>query len=175
MQDVEVMKLVAEQAYKELLDSIEGLTAGQAWAEIKLLPGEYMHSEGSILSVVAHVAACKFIYGSCGYRNLEVRWRDVVARLEGLWPNWSAAKAYLEESHRYWMASWADETDLSRTVQRFDLKEYPNWKIIATVTQHDCYHAGQIQFMRAILAPSATPPPGEGDAWRRDCGQLPSW
>src|SRR5690606_41705623 len=45
----------------------------------------------------------------------------------------------------------------------------PTWKLIATVVQHDQYHAGQIHMQRAILAPSSTPPPPEGELWKKYC------
>ena len=142
---------------------------------ISLLPGEYLHSEGCIQSIVLHLAGCKFIYGSAAYRNLEIRWRDVVARLESFWPDWEATKDYMREAHDYWLASWAEETDPERPVMRFDGQMWPSWKILTTVIQHDSYHAGQIQIFRATVAPSSTPPPAEGDLWRKYCGDLPTW
>lgn len=175
MHNIELLRLQAEAVYKEMLESIEGVSEQQAWARVECQPDQYLHTEGSIYSIVAHVAACKFIYGSCAYRNLEVRWRDTLARLEGFWPSWNALTDYLAESHKYWMDSWEGETDVEREVMRFDGNLWKSCRIIWTVTHHDSYHAGQIQVLRSTLAPSATPPPSEADEWKKYCADLPSW
>ncbi len=175
MRDIEVLKLNAREAFQELLDSIDGVTENQAWAKVDCQPGEYMHTEGSILSNVLHVAGGKFIYGSAAYRDLEVRWRDVVGRFESFWPSWDKTKEYLYEAQDYWLSFWAKEDDIERLVTRFDGNQWPSWKIIWTVTDHDGYHAGQTQMLRSILAPSLSPPPGEADLWRKYCGETPSW
>jgi hypothetical protein len=175
MQPIELLRLESDLAFKELLDSIEGVTEGQSWGRVEFLPDEYMHSEGSILSTIMHIAAPKFLYGSAAYRNLEVRWRDTVDRLEEIWPNWERAKAYLHEAHTYWRSTWEGETDMERMVTTFSGKEWPNWRVISTVTQHDCYHAGQIQLLRATVPASNVPPPEEGDLWRKYCQPLVSW
>lgn len=175
MNGIELIKLQSEYSYKELLDSFEGVSEQQAWAKVECQPGEYMHTEGSILSQVAHIAGCKFLYASAAYRDLEIRWRDVVERLEKIWPDWEALKAYSQEAHDYWLASWTNETDLNRLVKNFRLKDVPSWRILTIPSYHDSYHAGQIQVLRSTLPPSATPPPNEADEWRRACGDLPSW
>src|SRR4051794_12129905 len=84
----------ADFAWTELLGALEGISQEQAWGMITLQPGEYLHTEGSIQSIVLHIAGCKFLYGSCAFRKTEVRWRDVVARFEEFWPDWEAVKAY---------------------------------------------------------------------------------
>jgi uncharacterized damage-inducible protein DinB len=171
----ELLRHQADLAFKELLESIEGLSEAQAWAKVELLPEEYLHSEGSVLSMVTHIAGAKQVYGSCAYRNSEVRWRDTVARMESFWPSWDEAKRFLHESHDYWLSTWADETDFERFVKTFRDTDWPSWRIVTTMTQHDSYHAGQIQLMRSMLHPTDTPPPAEGDLWRKYCGELPSW
>ncbi len=175
MRDIDVLKLEADASYKELLLSLEGLDERQAWAVQLPREGEYMHTEGSILSEVLHVAGGKFLYGSAAYRGLEIRWRDIVARLEEFWPDWPSALAYLQEAQDYWLATWTDEVDLERAVKTFHDKEWPSWKIIWTINHHDSYHAGQIQMLRSILPPSELPPLPEGDQWRKACQTLPSW
>ena len=166
MNVADVLKAQASEAYEQLVASIDGVDRRLAWARLPLRPGEYLHTEGSILSVVAHVAGCKIMYASAAYRGLEVRWRDVVERMEGLWPDWDQAKSWLAEAHEYWMQSWAGESSFERTVKTNWEEDWPNWKIIGCMTQHDAYHAGQIQVLRAALEPTDEPPPREGEIWK---------
>lgn len=175
MTNIELLKLESKSAFGELLVSIDGVSEQQSWARIECQPKEYMHTEGSVLSIVLHIAACKFIYDSTAYRELEVRWRDRVARLESFWPSWEGAKQYLSEAEEYWLSSWAEDVNVEEPVRNFRGLEWPSWKVISTVIHHDSYHAGQIQMLRSVLSPSPVPPPEEGDLWRKYCGELPSW
>jgi hypothetical protein len=175
MHIIDLLRHQSDIAFKEMLDAIDGVSEHQSWAKIECQPGEYLNSEGSIISTVMHVASGKFLYGSAAYRGLEVRWRDTIDRLTEIWPHWEAAKAYLMEAHEYWRASWADEVDFERLVKNFRNVDVPSWKIISTLSHHDSYHAGQIQLLRSVLPPSAIPPPDESDLWRQACENLPSW
>ena len=175
MECAELLKLQAEAAFNDFLQSVEGVTQEQAWAKAELRPGEYLHTEGSILSQVAHVAGCRFMYASAGYKDLEIRWRDVVARMESFWPDWEAAKEWLKESYSYWLDAWGRETDFERMVEIPQGRSIPSWKAIWIVTNHDGYHAGQIQILRATLAPTFEPPPSESEDWKKYCKPLPTW
>ncbi|MBL8048025.1 MAG: hypothetical protein JNJ45_05030 [Chthonomonas sp.] len=166
---------LANLAWSTFLESIEGLSEPLAWAAVELQPEQYLHSEGSILSQIAHVANGKIIYGSVAFRNTEVRWRELSPKVDSLWPNLEAVVGWLHEAHTYWMSSWADVEDFEADHLRFDGSLVPAWKLIATVTNHDHYHAGQIQLQRSILAPSSTPPAPEGDLWETYCKDFPSW
>jgi hypothetical protein len=162
----ELLKAEADKEWRELLSAIEGVPERLSWARVSCQPGEYLHSEGSILSNVVHLAGCKIMYGSAAFRSMEVRWRDTVERMESLWPSWEGAKEWLHESHLYWLASWAEEEDFERLVKTNWGDDWPSWRIISTVTQHDSYHAGQIQLLRAVLEPTDEPPPREGETWK---------
>jgi hypothetical protein len=91
--------------WETLLESIGGLTEGLSWASVEFQPNEYLHTEGSILSQIAHVANGKIIYGSVGFRETEVRWRELSAKIDSLWPNLEAVVGWLHEAHAYWMSS----------------------------------------------------------------------
>ncbi|HLO97859.1 MAG TPA: DinB family protein, partial [Fimbriimonas sp.] len=110
-----------------------------------------------------------------GFRDTDVRWRELSPKIDSLWPNLDAVVAWLNEAHQYWMDSWANVEDFELERPRFNGAMVPGWKLIATVTNHDHYHAGQIQLQRAILAPSDTPPPPEGDLWETYCKDFPCW
>ena len=175
MADRETLIELSNLAWGAFRESIDGLTEGLAWALVDLQPNEYLHTEGSILSQIAHVANGKIIYGSVGFRETEVRWRELSPKIDSLWPNLDAIVAWLYEAHDYWTNSWANVDDLDSERPRFDGSLVPAWKLIATVINHDSYHAGQIQLQRAILAPSSTPPPPEGALWQKYCETFPSW
>jgi hypothetical protein len=160
--DRETLIQLSNLAWETMLGSIDGLTEGTAWASVELQPDEYLHTEGSILSQLAHVANGKIIYGSVGFRDTEVRWRELSPKIDSIWPNLDAVVSWLYEAHAYWMNSWAKVDDLEAARPRFDGSSLPGWKIVATIIHHDHYHAGQIQLQRAILAPSSAPPPPEG-------------
>lgn len=175
MTDHDVLVKLSNLAWDDLRKSLDGLTQEQAWALVELQPGEYLHSEGSILSQIAHIANGKIIYGSVGFRETETRWRELSPKIDSLWPNLDAVVGWLYEAHDYWVDSWADAKDLEAERPRFDGSLWPTWKLIATVTFHDQYHAGQIHLQRAMLAPSTTPPPPEGDLWKKYCEGFPCW
>ncbi len=175
MTDRELLIKLSNLSWEDLLESITGLTQELAWATIELQPGEYLHTEGSILSQIAHVANGKIIYGSVGFRETEVRWRELSPKIDSLWPNLDAVVDWLHEAHAYWMDSWASVEDLEAERPRFNGAMVPAWKLIATVMNHDQYHAGQIQLQRAILTPTSTPPPPEGDLWQKYCEEFSCW
>ena len=175
MTDKETLVELSNLAWETLCASLEGLTQELSWASVKCQPGEYLHSEGSILSQIAHVANGKIIYASVGFRETEVRWRELSPKIDSLWPNLDSVIAWLHEAHDYWLSSWADVEDLDAGRARFDGSIMPGWKLIATGIHHDHYHAGQIQLQRAILAPSDTPPPPEGELWKQYCEGFPCW
>jgi hypothetical protein len=173
--DCQTLIKLSDLAWDTLRESIDGLTEGLAWASVDLQPNEYLHSEGSILSQIAHVANGKIIYGSVGFRETEVRWRELSPKIDSLWPSLDAVVGWLYEAHDYWMKSWAEVDDFDAARPRFDGSLRSAWSLIATVTNHDHYHAGQIHMQRAILAPSSTPPPSEGDLWEKYCKDFPCW
>ena len=172
MRDLDLLRSEAGEAFNQLLQTLDGLTEAQSWGILSCQPGEYLHAEGSILSNITHIAGGKFMFGSSAFRNLEYRWRDIVAKMDTFWPGLEGAKAMLLESHAYWMEAWSMETDLERPVKTPWNEAWPSWKAIWTVCQHDSYHAGQIQMLRSTVLPSDEPPPPEGDTWLEYCHEY---
>ena len=82
MNTVQVLRNQADHEFASLIEALDGVRQEHSWAVALLKPGEHMHNNGSIIGIVQHVATCKVMYGSAAFRNLEIRWRDVVARLE---------------------------------------------------------------------------------------------
>lgn len=175
MTDRDTLVKLSSLAWETFQDSINGLTQELSWASLELQPGEYLHTEGSILSQIAHVANGKIIYGSVGFRQTEVRWRELSPKIDSIWPNLDEVVAWLNEAHEYWMSSWATVENFEEERPHFNGSNVPAWKLVATIIHHDHYHAGQIQMQRAILAPSTTPPPLEGELWKQYCDKFPCW
>lgn len=127
MTAVEVMRREGEMAYKEVLDAIEGVSQEQAWARLLPATDDYLHSDGSIFGLVLHIACGKFMYGSAGFRDKEIRWRDLAEQVEAFEPDWARAKEYLAKSQEYWLSTWADltEEDLEKPVPNFRDQDRP--------------------------------------------------
>jgi len=171
----DALKLHAELAYTELRTALDGVSEPLAWSQVDFAPDQYLHTNGSIIGIVQHIAVCKFMYGSTGFRQTEVRWRDCFARLEAIGTSWDQSLQYLEEASEYWRASWAPLTDLDRDYPHFRGRLWPAWKIIGTVTQHDVYHAGQIAVLASTLKPVGMPPDMRFEEERKHVMELPGW
>jgi uncharacterized damage-inducible protein DinB len=177
MKSVDLLKHESDLAFSELLTTLEGVTEGQAWAILPQGGTDYLNTDGSIHGIVLHLASCKRMYGSVGFRNTEIRWRDCGDDMERFEPSWTAALDYLNESHRYWLTTWAalEDADLDVGRPHFRGVTWPAWKIIARMIQHDSYHAGQIAVLRYATGESDMPPPSAAADIRKSCPDLPSW
>ena len=177
MTAVELLLHASENAYSELQTSIKDLTEFESWDVLESADEDYLHSDGSIHGILLHVATCKFVFGSVGFRNSEIRWRDVAERLDAFEPSWSDALDYLAEAHDYWLSCWSNlkDSDLDLERPHFRGKSWPTWKILDTVTHHDMYHAGQIAVIRYATKGSDVRPPSVAEDIRKYCADLPTW
>lgn len=159
MTAVGLLRLEAEQAYKELKAVVCGLNEYEAWA-MPHFEGRADIWHGPPLGIIHHLAACKVMYASAAFCGGEATWNDCFSQIETLGPSLDAAIAYLDESHAYWLGSWADLPDSELVVPRQTNwgDRWPTWKLIHTITQHDAYHAGQINALCAIARPTHEPP-----------------
>lgn len=173
----QLLREEADMAYAQLQQSLDGIGEGLAWAQLSLQEGDYLNTNGTIIGIVQHIGVCKLIYASAAFRGLELRFRDCIERQESVGTSWAGTLAFLEESHQYWLQSWPDlDTEtLSNEHLVFRGTTKPAWKIIATVTQHDAYHAGQIELMRGALAPASMPPDMRYEEERTYVVDLPTW
>ncbi|HEV8456424.1 MAG TPA: DinB family protein [Gemmatimonadales bacterium] len=169
MKAIDLLLLETEQAYRELTDTLQGISEGHAWAVPPQDGPGYLHTSGSILEIVQHIATCKVMYGSAAFRDTAVRWRDCAARLDAIGADWQQNLAYLRESHDGWVACWSalGDDELLRLRSTNWGEQWPTWRIISTISQHDTYHAGQIALLHASLPAVSVPPPSHADAIRR--------
>ena len=167
----------SEWFYSQLTRSLEEVTEQLSWAQIPLAPNAYLHTNGTIIGIVQHIAVGKFMYGSTAFRGTEIRWRDCIGRLEAIGTSWEGTIAYLSEAQAYWLSTWPDLTDadLESEYLHFRGVKWPAWKIISMINHHDAYHGGQIGLLSSVLTPSPTPPDLCLDEERKAVFDLPGW
>src|SRR5687767_12446471 len=108
---VELLRRQSDQAFEDLCSIIEPVEQSLSWAVVPMKEGEYLHSNGSILTIVQHIASCKRMYASAGFRKGEVTWRDCAEIYDRIGSDWAGSRVELHNAHRYWMDSWASLTD----------------------------------------------------------------
>ena len=177
MKSKSLLESISARSFEDLCEIVAPVDEPMAWAVVTLKEGEYLHTDGSILSMVQHMASCKIMYASAAFLGGAVRWRDCAEKYDEIGVDWRRSVEDLHEAHRFWLDSWSslgdDDLESSRLTIRG--RELPAWRIIGTVAQHDAYHAGQIEILKSTLSPSSTPPPLLGDDIRANCRDLPNW
>ncbi|MFN8219745.1 MAG: hypothetical protein U0S12_06385 [Fimbriimonadales bacterium] len=78
MNAVQLARTQADGAYRSLLEALDGVSEGQAWAVLPNLGPDYLHTDASIQGTTLHIAD-KFIYGSCAFCRTG-RWRTWLPR-----------------------------------------------------------------------------------------------
>jgi uncharacterized damage-inducible protein DinB len=175
---VQLLRLEDDAAHRQLLEALNGVTENEAWAVPTLEGRDYLHTDGSILSIAQHIAGAEVMYASAAFREGEVRWSEVALRLDEIGADWEQNLAYLVEAHAYWLASWKDLQDAELSLPRKTNwgDDWPAWRVLTCMAQHAAYHAGQIAVMRALLAPAEAPPPLTcADEIRQYCKDSPFW
>lgn len=177
MSPIQLLKENAEFAFKEVMIALDGVTEGQAWAVLPERGTDYLHTDGSIHGIVYHMAGVKWMYGSICFRDTEIRWRDIAEQIERIEPSWQGAVDYLVAAHQYWMASWADfpEDRLEEMRPTNFKQDWPAWKMIRLMNQHDSYHAGQIAVFRYASPESQIHPPSCAEDVRKSCQDSKAW
>jgi uncharacterized damage-inducible protein DinB len=115
------------------------------------LPG----SIRTIESIALHVASCKVMYADHAFGTRQLTWES---REVQPWPDGSAPMAetldFLRASHAALMAHVTALSDDELATPRYanwgELRE-TRW-LLSTLLQHDIYHAGEINHIRALLA-----------------------
>ncbi|MEQ1932328.1 MAG: DinB family protein [Fimbriimonadaceae bacterium] len=164
----------AELAFKDVMTSLEGVTENQAWAVLPQGGSDYLHTDGSIHSIVLHMALVKFMYASIAWRNTEIRWSQCAVEVESFEPSWDKALDYHQRAHDYWMSGWAN-CDLEAEISTNYNKPWVAWKLIQMMNHHDSYHAGQIAVLRYASPESELMPPSVAEDIRKYCSDSVAW
>ena len=106
----------------------------------------------SIRDIVQHLGACKFMYQNHAFGDAQLTWDHPLVEGQGNLATLADATAWLQEAQALLRASVAalddDELLSLRMTNWGELKE-TCW-IIAIMIQHDLYHAGEINHIRAL-------------------------
>ena len=114
----------------------------------------------TIESVALHVGSCKVMYDEYAFGPGRLDWQDAeVQPWTGEAPM-AGTIAWLEEAHerflRHVRALHDPDLDVRRRTNWGESRE-TRW-LISTIIQHDTYHAGEVNHIRALLS--------SNDAWR---------
>jgi DinB superfamily len=157
---------VARAALDEYLYLLDAAFSGEDWHSLKsnlkgIAPDDWfwLPSDGArpIAEMVSHVAACKNMYGNHAFGDATMTWEDPLAEQKVLKEVSREAidrlMRFLEESHarlRAQVDALSDDAELPRPRRTNwgDMAE-TRWIIKATI-EHDLYHAGEINRMRAL-------------------------
>jgi hypothetical protein len=106
----------------------------------------------SIREIVAHAANAKVVYENQAFGDATLFWQRGMAEAQKMTASLSGAVFWLREGHRRLRESIASLNDQDLTVQR--KVHYGGTKptrfIISVVIEHDLYHAGEINHLRAL-------------------------
>ncbi len=135
----------AGQAWHSLLGNLHTVTT-EEWRWVP--PG----GQRSLRDIVQHVGSCKFMYDDHAFGQATLGWEHpLVAGGEAL-ADAASAIAWLRQGHARLRRSIAALTDADlgqpRRTNWGELKE-TRW-IVAVMIQHDLYHAGEINHLRAL-------------------------
>jgi hypothetical protein len=109
----------------------------------------------TIESVALHVGSCKVMYDDYAFGDAKLSWDDsvVLPWRDGEAPR-SDAIDWLTKSHERLMehVRALTDDDLSRPRLANWGEERPTRWLLSTLLQHDTYHAGEVNHIRALLA-----------------------
>ena len=150
-----LMELAFDGSQHSLLENVRSV-APDCWD--RRPPG----GNRSVRDLVAHVGMFKFMYANRGFRDGSMDYDDPPAtpapeRLADA----AAAEEWLREGHAYLTACIREldsdaELDAPRRAHWGEL--VPTYFLVTTMLEHDVYHAGEINHLRALLQ--------DDDRWR---------
>jgi hypothetical protein len=156
--EVEPMTVVAVEHLVYLLDEA---FEGEDWHSLlgnvrSVTPGHWLWvppgGSRSIRDIIGHVGSCKLMYENHAFGDASLSWEHPLVSGVDVLGDAASAVAWLREGHARLRGSVASlgDADLvqARRTNWGEMKE-TRW-IIATMIQHDLYHAGEINHIRAL-------------------------
>ena len=148
-------------AVAELLYLFDEAFEGKDWASLLTNLGSVTHADWlwvppggrrSICDIVQHVGGCKFLYHNQAFGDGLLAWEDPLIQGAGALATMPAAIEWLREGHARLRQSFAtlDDGELRRLRPHHSGKPKETRWIITMMIQHDTYHAGEINYIRAL-------------------------
>jgi len=107
----------------------------------------------SIREIFMHAAIAKHIYTNFLFGDASCTWEGVEAEcLARAGADTTALVAWAREGHAAFMAGMASlrDADLGQMTTKWHGARDTTAEVIAVMIQHDCYHAGEINHLRAV-------------------------
>jgi uncharacterized damage-inducible protein DinB len=128
-----------------LLGNLASVTAAE-WAWVP--PG----GDRSIREIVRHVGGCKLMYENHAFGDGSLGWDDPLVDGHGALDRPAGAVEWLRSAHARLRASVADldDDELARPRRANWGEEHETRWLVAVMIEHDLYHAGEINHLRAL-------------------------
>lgn len=152
---------MAAQTISQLVYLLDEAFQGTEWHSLlgnlhSVTPEDWLWvppgGQRSIRDIVGHVGGCKFMYHNHAFGDAQLSWDDPLVEGRDAPSTIVEAIAWLQEGQQRLRQSIAtlDDTELlrPRMTNWGELKE-TRW-IIAVMIEHDLYHAGEINHLRAL-------------------------
>lgn len=113
----------------------------------------------SMAEIAEHVGECMFMYADHGFGDGSMSWHEFDARYQPL-PGKEQMMAWLREGHTVFRGrvdALKDDSQLTELRKAPWGGEYETRWLIAAMIEHDLYHAGEINHIRALAQ--------QNDAW----------
>jgi uncharacterized damage-inducible protein DinB len=107
----------------------------------------------SIRDIAQHVGGAKYMYHSNAFGDRSLDWESPLVLGEGRLDTLADASDWLREGHarlRGAIAALADDAELTRPRGHHSRQGVTTQWIILVMLQHDLYHAGEINHLRAL-------------------------
>jgi uncharacterized damage-inducible protein DinB len=154
-------EMMAGSAVSQLVYLLDEAFEGTDWHSLlgnlhSITPEDWLWippgGQRSIRDLVGHVGSCKFVYENHAFGDAQLSWEDPMRDRPDALASIAQATSWLQEGQQRLRQSIAvlDDAELlrPRLTAWGKLKE-TRW-IIAVMIQHDLYHAGEINHIRAL-------------------------
>jgi hypothetical protein len=152
---------MAAERVSELLELLDEAFQGPRWHSLlrnleSVAPDDWLWvapgGQRSIRDIVAHVGACKFMYDNQAFGDGQYTWEEPPVAGGDVLDSIPTAIGWLREGHQRLYRSIAalDDDELSRLRGHHSgIAKETHW-IIKTMIEHDLYHSGEINYIRAL-------------------------
>lgn len=156
-----IMQVMTTSAVFQLVYLLDEAFQGKDWHSVlanlhSVMPEDWLwippRGQRSIRDIVQHIGACKFMYHSHTFGDAHLTWDDPLVEGHDVLSTIAEALAWLREAHerlRQSIAALSDADLLRPRLTSWDEPKETRW-IINMIIQHDLYHAGEINHIRAL-------------------------